>query len=81
MITFSLLCYSLVEQKKPTKGKNVIKIQTTTETIESKDPALSHQKCYRKELMPQIENVTQIKLRIPVGGYPNGVNHERKKRQ
>ena len=29
--------------------------------------------------MPQIENVTQIKLRMPQGGHPNGVRHERKK--
>ena len=28
--------------------------------------------------MPQIENVTQIKLRMPQGGHPNGVKHERK---
>jgi hypothetical protein len=36
--------------------------------------ALPHEKCYRKKLMPQIENVTQIKLRM----HPNGVKHERK---
>ena len=41
--------------------------------------ALPHEKCYRKALMPQIENVTQIKLRTPEGGRPNGVKHERKK--
>ncbi|MDR0447634.1 MAG: hypothetical protein LBH07_03100, partial [Treponema sp.] len=29
--------------------------------------------------MPQIENVTQIKLRTPKGGCPSGVKHERKK--
>jgi hypothetical protein len=29
--------------------------------------------------MPQIENVTQIKLRMPQGGHPNGVKHARKK--
>jgi hypothetical protein len=40
--------------------------------------ALPHEKCYRKEVIPQIENVTQIKLRMPLGGHPNGVNHERK---
>jgi hypothetical protein len=28
--------------------------------------------------MPQIENVTQIKLRMPEGGHPNGVKHARK---
>jgi hypothetical protein len=28
--------------------------------------------------MPQIENVTQIKIRIPEGGCPNGVKHEGK---
>ena len=27
--------------------------------------------------MPQIENVTQIRLRAPAGGHPNGVEHER----
>jgi hypothetical protein len=27
--------------------------------------------------MPQIENVTQIKLRVPEGGHPNGVKDER----
>jgi hypothetical protein len=26
-----------------------------------------------------VENVTQIKLRVPLGGHPNGVKHERKK--
>ena len=41
--------------------------------------ALPHQKCYRKEVMPHIEIVTQIKLRMPIGGYPNGVKHEREK--
>ena len=40
--------------------------------------ALPHKKCYRKGAMPQIENVTQIKLRMPQGGCPNGVKHERK---
>jgi hypothetical protein len=40
--------------------------------------ALPHEKCYRKGVMPQIENVTQIKLRMPQGGRPNGVNYERK---
>jgi hypothetical protein len=29
--------------------------------------------------MPQIENVTQIKLRVPEGGHPNGVKHAGKK--
>ena len=29
--------------------------------------------------MPQIENVTQIKLRVPQEGHPNGVNNARKK--
>jgi hypothetical protein len=27
--------------------------------------------------MPQIENVTQIKIRMLEGGHPNGVKHER----
>jgi hypothetical protein len=27
--------------------------------------------------MPQIENVTKIILRMPEGGYPNGVTYER----
>jgi transposase-like protein len=35
-------------------------------------------KCYRKEDIPHLENVTQIKLRTPEGGCPNGVKHERK---
>jgi hypothetical protein len=36
---------------------------------------------YRSQgkVMPQIENVTQIKLRMPEGGRPNGAKHERKK--
>jgi hypothetical protein len=34
--------------------------------------ALPHQKCYRKDLMPQIENVTQIRIRAPEGGRPGG---------
>ena len=29
--------------------------------------------------MPHLENVTQIKLRMPEGGHPSGVKHERKK--
>ena len=29
--------------------------------------------------MPQIENVTQIKLKMPKGGHPNGVKHEKSK--
>jgi hypothetical protein len=29
--------------------------------------------------MPQIENVTQIKIRMLEGGHPNGVKHEREK--
>ena len=29
--------------------------------------------------MPQIENVTQINIRMPQGGHPNGVKHARKK--
>jgi len=33
---FLLICYSLITTKKLTKEKNVIKIKTTTETIESK---------------------------------------------
>jgi len=28
--------------------------------------------------MPQIENVTQIIIRVPEGGHPNGVKHEGK---
>jgi hypothetical protein len=32
--------------------------------------ALPHQKCYRNEAMPQIENVTQIKLRAYPGIRP-----------
>ena len=38
--------------------------------------ALPHGKCYRKGVMPQIENVTQILVRTPGGGRPNGVNYE-----
>jgi hypothetical protein len=40
-------------------------------------PALPHQKCYRKETVPHFENVTQIIIRMPEGGHPNGVTHER----
>jgi hypothetical protein len=40
------------------------------------EPALPHEKCYRKEPMPQIENVTQIILWTLNGGRPDGVNHE-----
>jgi hypothetical protein len=40
--------------------------------------ALPHEKCYRKEPMSQIENVTQITIGMPNGGHPNGVKHERK---
>jgi hypothetical protein len=40
--------------------------------------ALPHEKCYRKETVPQIENVAQITIRTPEGGRPNGVKHERK---
>jgi hypothetical protein len=40
--------------------------------------ALPHEKCYRKETMPQIENVTQIIMRMLKGGRPNGVKHESK---
>jgi hypothetical protein len=39
---------------------------------------MPYEKCYRKELMPQIENVAQIILRAPEGGRPNGVKHEGK---
>jgi hypothetical protein len=39
---------------------------------------LPHKKSNRNETMPQIENVTQIKIRVLEGGYPNGVKHERK---
>ena len=28
--------------------------------------------------MPHLENVTQIKLRVPQGGHPNGVKNEGK---
>ena len=52
----------------------MIKIESTTETIESKGGALPHEKCYRKKVMPQIENVTQIKLMMG----QNGLEHERK---
>jgi hypothetical protein len=38
---------------------------------------MPHEKCYRKEVMPQIENVTQIIVRTPEGGRPDGVNNER----
>jgi hypothetical protein len=30
--------------------------------------------------MPQIENVTQTKIRMSEGGHPNGVKHESKAR-
>jgi hypothetical protein len=39
---------------------------------------MPHEKCYRKEVMPQIENVTQSTIRTPKGGRPNGVKHEGK---
>jgi hypothetical protein len=39
---------------------------------------MPHEKCYRKWPMPQIENVTQIKMGTLNGGRPNGVKHERK---
>jgi hypothetical protein len=32
-----------------------------------------------QNVMPQIENIHQIKLRMSAGGHPNGVKHERKK--
>jgi hypothetical protein len=40
------------------------------------ETAVPHQKCYRKETVPHFENVTQIIIRMPEGGYPNGVTHE-----
>jgi hypothetical protein len=51
----------------------------TSSSLNQVVDALPHEKYYRKDVMPQIENVTQIKLRMPEGGRPNGVKHERKK--
>ncbi|MDR0496466.1 MAG: hypothetical protein LBH42_02505 [Treponema sp.] len=40
---------------------------------------MPHEKCYRIEVMLQIENVTQIKLRTPEGGRTGGVKYAGKK--
>jgi hypothetical protein len=42
-----------------------------------KTAALPHEKCYRKKVMPHIENVTQMIVSTPEGGRPNVVNYER----
>jgi hypothetical protein len=65
-----------VRNKHP-RRTGMLAIDTTTERIESKGGALPHQKCYRKKGMPHFENVTQIIIRVPEGGHPNGVTYER----
>jgi len=47
--------------------------------VKNQGIALPHEKCYRKEVMPQIENVTQIKLRMPEEGVRMGLNMKEKK--
>jgi len=57
----------------------VIKIQSTTETIESKGGELRQNKSNRKGTMPQNKNLTQICLSEGGFGKTNGVINARKK--
>jgi hypothetical protein len=61
----------------PYQPVKVLNMSINCKIVTCQSPAMPREKCYRKEVMPQIENVTQIIVRAPEGGRPTGVNNER----